>query len=46
MSSIKAALEPANVDYLYFVLTSEDGRHTFTNNYNEFLDAKKNMPGP
>jgi UPF0755 protein len=44
--SIKAALAPAKVDYLYYVLTSEDGRHTFTNNYDEFLAAKKNMPGP
>ncbi len=41
VDSIKAALEPAQVDFLYYVLTSPDGSHTFTNNYNEFLQAKK-----
>lgn len=41
--SIKAALNPAPVDYLYYVLTSPDGRHTFTNNPAEFEAAKKRM---
>jgi len=46
LSSIKAALAPAEVDYIYYVLTSPDGQHTFTNNYNEFLAAKRRMPQP
>lgn len=41
IDSIKAALAPAPVDYLYYVLTSPDGRHTFTRNYAEFLKAKQ-----
>lgn len=41
LDSIKAALAPAQVDYVYYVLTSPDGHHTFTSNYNEFLKAKK-----
>ncbi|MDP1809557.1 MAG: endolytic transglycosylase MltG [Actinomycetota bacterium] len=41
IDSIKAALAPAPVDYIYYVLTSPDGHHTFTNNYNEFLAAKR-----
>jgi len=41
LDAIKAALAPAQVDYLYYVLTSPDGHHTFTSNYNEFLRAKK-----
>lgn len=45
IDSIKAALAPAQVDYLYYVLTSADGRHTFTNNYNEFLAAKRRAQG-
>lgn len=39
-SSLIAALEPADVDYLYFVLTGEDGSHTFTTNYKDHLKAK------
>lgn len=46
LSSIEAALAPAEVDYIYYVLTSPDGRHTFTNNYNDFLAAKRRMPQP
>lgn len=41
IDSIKAALAPASVDYIYFVLTSPEGHHTFTNNYDEFLAAKR-----
>lgn len=41
IASIKAALNPANVNYLYYVLTGNDGTHTFTENYDDFLKAKK-----
>lgn len=40
LESIKAALSPAEVDFLYYVLTGKDGSHTFTNSYEEFLAAK------
>ncbi len=38
-SSILAALNPSDVDYLFF-LSKGDGTHYFTNNYDDFLDAK------
>jgi len=44
VAAIEAALEPAKVDYLYYVL-KEDGRHhLFTASYEEFLQAKENAP--
>ena len=36
LSSIKAALYPANVDYLYFVATGKGG-HVFARSYNQHL---------
>lgn len=39
-SSLEAALDPASVDYLYYVATG-DGGHFFTSDYGEFLEAKK-----
>ncbi|MEA4815926.1 MAG: endolytic transglycosylase MltG [Lachnospiraceae bacterium] len=40
-ASILAAVSPADVDYLYFVLKSEDtGEHFFTSDYNSFLNSK------
>lgn len=38
--SLIAAVNPADVDYLFFVLTGSDGTHTFTTNYNDHLNAK------
>jgi UPF0755 protein len=38
--SIQAALEPAETDYLYYVLKASGEEHFFTNNYDEFLAAK------
>lgn len=41
-ASIKAALNPEQVDYLYFVLKDEKtGEHVFTADYDEFLNAKQ-----
>lgn len=40
LASIKAALEPAETDYLYYVLKADGEEHYFTNNYNDFLQAK------
>lgn len=39
-SSLIAAVNPADVDYLFFVLTGSDGTHTFTDNYKDHLNAK------
>ncbi len=41
--SILAAINPADVDYLYFVKTGEDGSHTFTKTFKDHKEAKKNM---
>ncbi len=44
VASLKAALQPANVDYLYYVLSDTEGRHFFTASYEEFLKAKEKQP--
>lgn len=41
LASLQAAATPAKTDYLYYVLTSADGSHTFTETYDEFLRAKE-----
>lgn len=38
--SIKAALNPAHTDYLYYVLDASGKHHSFTSNYDEFLQMK------
>lgn len=43
-SSIIAAIKPDNTNFLYFV-SNNDGTHTFTSNYNEFLNVKKKTQG-
>jgi UPF0755 protein len=40
VESIRAALEPAAVDYIYYVATGDEaGHHFFTSSYEEFLAA-------
>lgn len=39
-ASLIAAVNPADVDYLFFVLTGADGTHTFTKTYKDHLNAK------
>ncbi len=39
-ASLEAAAAPADVDYLYYVLTSSNGTHSFTADYEEFLAFK------
>lgn len=41
LASLQAAAAPAETNYIYYVLTSEDGSHTFTETYAEFLQAKE-----
>jgi UPF0755 protein len=38
--SLEAAINPAETDYLYYVLKSNGEEHFFTDDYNEFLEAK------
>jgi UPF0755 protein len=44
-AALEAALNPADVDYLYYVLQDEEGHHFFTASYDEFLEAKERAPG-
>ncbi|MDP8948051.1 MAG: endolytic transglycosylase MltG [Actinomycetota bacterium] len=39
--SLEAAINPAETDYLYYVLRSNGEEHFFTSNYNEFLKMKQ-----
>lgn len=41
LSSLKAAAEPADSAYLYYVLTGKDGSHTFAVSKQDFLRAKQ-----
>lgn len=38
--SLEAVADPAETDYIYYVLTSEDGAHSFFAEYQDFLDAR------
>jgi UPF0755 protein len=40
LPSLRAALEPADVSYLYYVLCGDDGHHEFTHTYDEFLHKR------
>ncbi len=42
VASINAALNPADVDYLYFIADA-DGKMSFTASYDEFLKLKKSL---
>jgi UPF0755 protein len=40
IASLRAIADPEESDYLYYVLTSTDGSHSFTADYDEFLNLK------
>ncbi|MGI8650526.1 MAG: endolytic transglycosylase MltG [Rubrobacter sp.] len=40
LKSIQAAVSPEETDYIYYVITAEGNDHFFTNDYDEFLQAK------
>jgi UPF0755 protein len=44
VAALQAALQPADVDYLYYVLQDTAGHHFFTASYDEFLKAKEKAP--
>ena len=39
-AAIEAALQPADGDWIYYVLATKEGEHAFTNSYQEFLRLK------
>jgi len=39
-ASLEAALEPADGDWLYYVLADCEGHHAFSTNYDDFLEDK------
>jgi UPF0755 protein len=39
-AAIKAALHPADGDWIYYVLATKEGEHAFTKSYQEFLKLK------
>jgi UPF0755 protein len=46
LAAIEAALNPAKVDYLYFLVVDPDsGKHEFTTTYEEFLRLKDQAQG-
>lgn len=42
LKSIEAALDPAGIDYIYYVATG-DGSHFFTADYDKFLEVKNQV---
>ena len=44
ISSLSAALNPADTDYIFFVVKG-DGEHHFSNNYREHMKAKREFVG-
>ena len=41
LQSLRAAANPEDTDYLYYVLKEDGKEHFFTNNYDDFLEAKE-----
>jgi UPF0755 protein len=39
-AAIKAALQPADGDWIYYVLATKEGEHAFTKSYTKFLELK------
>ena len=45
LASLQAALHPAGVGYLYFVLCGADGHHVFSTSYDQFVKDKARCLG-
>jgi len=45
VSSLKAAAEPAESEYLFFITTDESGQMTFTETFDEFLQIQAELAG-
>jgi len=42
-ASLRAAAAPAETDFLYYVRTEESGAHTFTDDFDEFLEIQRQL---
>ena len=45
LASLAAAANPAETDYLYYVLINDEGEHFFTDDFDEFLEAQRQAGG-
>jgi UPF0755 protein len=45
LASLQAALDPAKVGYLYYVLCGADGHHVFSTSYDQFVKDKARCLG-
>ncbi len=45
LASLEAAANPANVNYLYYLVIDKAGHHYFTSSYQDFLNHKKQVSG-
>jgi UPF0755 protein len=45
LASLRAALEPAHANYLYYVVIDAQGHHGFTDSYQKFLELKNKYQG-
>jgi len=45
LASLQAALDPAKVGYLYYVLCGADGHHVFSSSYDQFVKDKARCLG-
>jgi UPF0755 protein len=45
LASMEAALNPADTDFLFYLVVDEAGRHAFTESYDEFLRLKAEVQG-
>jgi UPF0755 protein len=45
VSSLRAAAEPAESDFLFFITTDESGKMTFTASFDEFLQIQEDLAG-
>ena len=43
LAAIKAALNPADTDYLYYVVVGDDGQHKFSKNYRQHLKIQNDL---
>jgi UPF0755 protein len=43
VSSLRAAAEPAESDFLFFITTDESGKMTFTASFEEFLQIQEDL---
>ena len=43
IEALKAAANPEQTDYLYYLVTGDDGKHSFFEDYDSFLAAKESQ---